>query len=57
MKLKMAMKALIKENIKQKQLSLKTSIKVKSFLSSNVTILLLKKIYDQKFLAIFEVSK
>ena len=33
------------------------SAKVKSFLSSNATILLLKKTHDQKFSAILELSE
>ena len=44
----------IKKKIKQKQLSLKSSSKIKSFLSSNTTILLLKKTHDWEFLVIFE---
>ena len=49
-----AKKALIEENIKEKQLSSKTSSKAKSFSSSDTTVLLLKKTHDQKFWAIFE---
>ena len=47
-------KVLIEEKVKQKWLSPKTSLKTKSFLNFDATILLLKKTYNRKFLAIFE---
>ena len=46
-----------REKLKQKRLSPKISSKVKSFLSSNATILLLKKTLNWKFLALSKAPR